>query len=53
MWEQVASKAEKCEFEKPHVKYLGHVIGSGKLYVDMDKVAAIRDWSAPVNIKGV
>ena len=44
---------KKCEFGKPHVKNLGHVVGSGELGVDSDKVAAILDWEPPVDIKGV
>ena len=50
---KLQAKLKKCEFSRPHVKYLGHVVGSGKLHVDMDKVAAVRDWSAPVDIEGV
>ena len=36
-----------------HVKYLGHVVGSGKLSMDHDKVAAVADWKPPTNVKGV
>ena len=50
---KLQAKLKKCEFGKPHVKYLGHVVGSGELRVDMDKVAAVRDWAPPVDIKGV
>ena len=50
---KMQSKLKKCKFEKPHMKYLGDVIGSGELHVDMDKVAPVRDLSAPVDIKGV
>ena len=32
------------------MKYLGHVVGSGELRVDSDKVAAVLDWEPPVNI---
>ena len=49
---KLQAKLKKCGFGKPHVKYLGHVVGSGELHVDMDKVAAVREWSAPVDIKG-
>ena len=34
-----------------HVKYLGHVVGSGKLSVDRDKVAAVADWQPPTDVK--
>ena len=36
-----------------HMKYLGHLVGSGELIVDRDKVAAVSSWEAPSNIKGV
>ena len=45
---KLQAKLKKCEFGKPHVKYLGHVVGSGELRVDMDKVAAVRDWAPDV-----
>ena len=44
-------RLRKCEFGKPFMKYLGHVVGSGELRVDFDKVAAVLDWEAPVDIK--
>ena len=46
-------KLKKCDFGKDRVKYLGHVVGSGELKVDEDKVVAVADWKAPSDIKGV
>ena len=43
----------KCEFGKPPAKYLGYVVGSGKVHVEKDKVAAVANWEAPRDIKGV
>ena len=43
----------KCEFACLCVKYLGHVIGSGELRVDPDKVSAVAVWAAPRDTKGV
>ena len=37
---KLQAKLKKCEFGKSYVKYLGHVVGSGELRVDSDKVAA-------------
>ena len=31
---KLQAKLKKCEFGKPCVKYLGHVVGSGELRVD-------------------
>ena len=50
---KLQAKLKRCEFGKTHVKYLGHVVGSGALRVDSDKVAAVLDWEPPVDIKGM
>ena len=45
---------DKCEFAAKEVKYLGFIISAGEgIKVDPEKVAAIRSWEAPVNVKGV
>ena len=31
---KLQAKLKKCEFGKPYVKYLGHIVGSGELRVD-------------------
>ena len=50
---KLKAKHSKCEFAQSRVKYLGHVVGSGELRVDPDKVSAVADWAAPRDIKGV
>ena len=35
---KLKAKHSKCEFALSCVKYLGHVVGSGELRVDSDKV---------------
>ena len=50
---KLQAKLKKCEFGKSHVKYLGHVIGSGKLSVNRKKVAAAASWKPPSNIKSI
>ena len=50
---KLQAKLKKCEFGKPRVKYLGHIVGSGEVHVDQDKVAAVANWEAPTDIKGV
>ena len=50
---KLQAKLKKCEFCKPCVNYLGHVVGSGEVYVDQDNVAAVANWEAPKDIKGV
>ena len=54
LWKhKLHAKLKKCDFGKDRLKYLGHVVGSGKLRVDEDKVVVVADWGAPTNIKGV
>ena len=50
---KLKAKRSKCEFARSRVTYLGHVVGSGELRVDPDKVSAVADWAAPRDIKGV
>ena len=35
------------------MKYLGHVVENGTVYADPDKVAAVRTWTKPTNVKEV
>ena len=49
---KIKAKHSKCDFVRSCVKYLGHVVGSGELRVDPDKVLAVADWAAPCNVKG-
>jgi hypothetical protein len=45
---------KKCEFDVKSTKYLGFIIEAGKgLSMDPEKVKAIKEWEAPVNVKGV
>ena len=44
-------KATKCEFALRTVKFLGHVIGGGRIHVDEDKLTRLNEWEAP--LKGV
>ena len=50
---KLQAKLKKYEFGKPYVKYLWHVVCSGELCVDSDKVAAVLNWDTPKDIKGV
>ena len=50
---KLQAKLKKCGFGKLYVKYLGHVVGSGELRVDSDKVAYVLDWKPSVDIKGI
>ena len=47
------AKSKKCELGKSRVKYLGHIVGSGELKVDAEKVEPVKGWDAPTTIKEV
>lgn len=40
----------KCGFFQLEVKYLGHIITSDGIVVDLEKIRAIMDWIAPTNV---
>jgi hypothetical protein len=43
----------KCEFGKPLVKFVGHMIGSGQRFPDPNKVDALMKLRVPENKKQV
>ena len=44
---------DKCKFETREVRYLGYEIRPGKVRPLKEKLAAIKDWEAPRNLKGL
>lgn len=46
-------KAEKCEFEKTKVEYLGLIISEGKIEMDPVKVEGVSKWPEPCTVKEV
>ncbi len=47
----VTLNAEKCQFRKTSIKFLGHVVSEGAVAVDPDKVKAIADMEPPQDKK--
>ena len=43
----VNAKESKCSFNKPEVKFLGHIVGRNGLKVDPAKCEVVRDWPIP------
>ena len=40
----------KCDFNKPEVKFLGHVVGRDGIKVDpAKKIAVIQEWPVPTS----
>jgi hypothetical protein len=50
---QLYAKLSKCEFWISEVLFLGHIIKRDGLAVDPKKVAAILDWKAPKDVRGI
>lgn len=46
-------KAEKCEFGKKEIHYLGVIIKDGKVSMDPVKIEGIKYWPTPVKVKDV
>lgn len=47
------AKLAKCEFLKPELRYLGHVIGREGLKVDPQKITVVQEWPTPQNVTDV
>jgi len=46
-------KLSKCEFEKPEVKFLGHIVGADGVKVDPAKTAVVTNWPVPNNLSAL
>ena len=42
---------EKCEFHVKKILYLGIIVGRYNIKIDPAKVAIIKEWAKPENIK--
>ena len=42
-------KAEKCEFHKPSVTFLGLILEGGRVRSDPEKIRAVLEWPEPEN----
>jgi len=48
LWDpQLYAKFSKCDFYKPQIQYLGHIISQTKRAVDLEKIRAIEYWPNP------
>ncbi|GKC88918.1 putative reverse transcriptase domain-containing protein [Tanacetum coccineum] len=48
--EELYAKFSKCEFWIPKVQFLGHVIDSKGIHVDLVKIKSIKDWASPKSL---
>lgn len=47
--EQFYAKLDKCSFNKPELKFLGHIIGRHGMKVDPKKVEVVQNWPLPTD----
>lgn len=48
--ESLFAKESKCEFGMIELLYLGHIINSKGVSMDLKKIKAILDWLPPTNL---
>ncbi|KAJ3455127.1 hypothetical protein MRS44_013727 [Fusarium solani] len=44
---------EKSKFHASEVEFLGHIISRNEIRMDPKKIAAVKDWKEPTNVKEV
>ncbi|XP_049332090.1 uncharacterized protein LOC111196705 [Astyanax mexicanus] len=42
---------EKCKFFQKSVRYLGHIVSSDGVKTDPEKIAVLKNWPSPKNLK--
>lgn len=47
------ANAQKCEFDKPEVTYLGYRIGADGICMDPKKLETISDWPEPRSVRDI
>ena len=46
----IYTKFSKCDFYKPHIQYIGHIISKTEITVDSENIKAIKDWPTPTSV---
>jgi hypothetical protein len=50
---QLFAKPSKCSFAQASIDYLGHIISAQGVATDPSKIAAVKAWPVPTNLKGL
>jgi len=50
---QIYAKFSKCDFYKPQIQYLGHIISEEGIVVDLENIRAIKDWPTPTSVTDI
>ena len=43
-------RVSKCEFNKPELQFLGHIVGQGGIKMDANKTATVAKWPVPQDV---
>ena len=46
-------KSSKCEFFKPKITYLGHIVSAAGIETDPKKIEAVKNWTLPKTVMDV
>ena len=49
----IQADVDKCEFHVIKTKYLGLIVSTEEIKIDLAKVAAIRNWDRPTCVKKI
>ena len=47
------AKFSKCDFYKPQIQYLGHIISEIGIAIDPNNIKAIKDWPTPTSVTDI
>ena len=50
---QFYAKFSKCDFYKPQIQYLGHIISDTGIFMDPKKIKSIKDWPNPTSVTDI
>ena len=50
---ELYAKFSKCNFYKPQIQYLGHIISKTGIDVDPEKIKSIKDWTTPNSVSDI
>ena len=50
---QLSNKFTKCDFYKPQIQYLGHIISEIGIAVDPKNIKAIKDWPTHTTVTDI
>ena len=50
---QLYTKFSKCDFYKPQIQYMGHIISKKGIIVDSENIKSIEDWPTPTSVTNI